>query len=46
MDIKEFIVAVHNADEETIKNVCQLLEVRPPLAESLDLPSDTAHKVS
>ena len=46
MDIREFIEAINNADEATLKAVYQLLEVSPLLAESLDLLSDTAHKAS
>lgn len=46
MNIKEFIEAIYNADEETIKSICQLLEVDPLLAESQDLLSGNAQKVS
>ena len=44
MDAKEFIDAILNADEETIKTICQLLEVNPLPFESLDLLSGNAHK--
>ena len=45
MNAKEFIQAILNADEETIKVVCQLLEVDQLLFEPLDLPSDIARKI-
>ena len=46
MDAKEFIEAILNADKETIKTVCQLLEVDPQPFGSLDLQLGNAQKVS
>ena len=45
MNAKEFIEAILNADEETIKAVCHFLEVDPQLFESQDLPSGNSRKV-
>ena len=46
MDYKEFVVAIHNADEETIKAVFQLLKVNPQPVEFPGLPSGNSHKAS
>ena len=45
MNIKDFTEAILNADEETIKSICQLLEVNPQLFEFPGLPSGNSHKV-
>ena len=45
MNAKEFIEKILNADEETIKAVCQLLEVDPLPFEPLDSHFDNVHKV-
>ena len=46
MNIKEFVEAILDADKDTIKAVCQLLEVDPQLFESQDLLSGNSRKVS
>ena len=46
MNDKEFIEAILNANEETIKVVCQLLKAHQLPSEFPDLLSGNAHKAS
>lgn len=46
MDIKEFVEAIQNTDEETLITVCQLLEVNQQLVVFPDLPSGNTHIAS
>ena len=46
MNTKEFVEAILSADKETIKAVCQLLEVDPQLVLSWDQHFCKAHKAS
>ena len=46
MDIKEFVEALRSADEDTVKAVCQLLEVSPQPFLYQGWPLSKAHKVS
>ena len=46
MNIKDFIEAILDADADTIKAVCQLLEVDPQLFELQGLRYGNSHKAS
>lgn len=46
MNVEEFTEAILNADEETVKTICQLLEVNPQLFGFPDLLFGNAHKAS